>query len=42
MLLLFPSFLYHYTSPYLGSGERICIAFNVVITELRRTSRTPA
>jgi uncharacterized protein (TIGR02466 family) len=41
MLLLFPSFLYHYTSPYQGTGERLCIAFNVVIHELKRTAAKP-
>jgi len=41
MLLLFPSFLYHYTSPYRGTGERICIAFNVVIHELQHMGAKP-
>jgi uncharacterized protein (TIGR02466 family) len=28
MMVLFPSWLYHFVNPYRGSGERISIAFN--------------
>ena len=30
MVVLFPSYLPHETIPYTSSGERICIAFNVI------------
>ncbi|MHA1564647.1 MAG: 2OG-Fe(II) oxygenase family protein [Alphaproteobacteria bacterium] len=33
MLLLFPSWLYHYVNPYQGDGIRMSIAFNVRVTE---------
>lgn len=29
MMVLFPSWLYHFVNPYFGDGERISIAFNV-------------
>jgi len=30
MMVLFPSWLYHFVNPYTGPGERISIAFNVL------------
>lgn len=30
-LLIFPSFLYHAVTPYMGDGERISIAFNALL-----------
>ena len=30
-LLIFPSFIYHAVTPYTGAGERISIAFNVLL-----------
>lgn len=30
-LLLFPAYLKHYTHPFTGDGERICIVFNALI-----------
>ena len=30
-LVLFPSYLQHEASPFIGDGERICVAFNVSI-----------
>jgi hypothetical protein len=29
MMVVFPSWLYHFVNPYFGDGERISIAFNV-------------
>ncbi|WPZ33410.1 TIGR02466 family protein [Thalassobaculum sp. OXR-137] len=31
LMLVFPSWLYHYVNPFHGSGERITIAFNVIL-----------
>ncbi len=41
ILLLFPSWLYHYVNPYHGDGIRISIAFNVRITEARMVPGNP-
>ena len=35
MLVVFPSWLYHWVNPYHGDGERISIAFNSRITRYR-------
>jgi uncharacterized protein (TIGR02466 family) len=35
MMVLFPSWLYHFVNPYMGEGERISIAFNVPWVEGR-------
>ena len=29
LMVLFPSWLYHFVNPFFGDGERISIAFNV-------------
>jgi hypothetical protein len=31
MMLVFPSWLYHWVMPFRGHGERISIAFNAMI-----------
>ena len=31
LMLLFPSWLYHYVNTFHGQGERISIAFNVTL-----------
>jgi len=31
MMVIFPSWLYHYVNPFRGKGERISIAFNVTL-----------
>jgi len=33
LMVLFPSWLYHFVNPYMGEGERISIAFNIKVTE---------
>jgi len=35
MLVLFPSFLYHFVNPHIGEGERISIAFNARASDRR-------
>lgn len=40
MMLLFPSWLYHYVNPYQGDDTRISIAFNVKVTEAREKPAT--
>ena len=30
LMVLFPSWLYHFVNPFYGEGERISIAFNVI------------
>ena len=35
MLMLFPSWLYHYVNPYHGDGERISIAWNLSVEIVR-------
>ena len=35
MLLIFPSYLEHYVHPYFGPGERITLAFNSLVQELK-------
>ena len=34
LMLLFPGWLSHFVHPFAGSGERISIAFNVLLTEI--------
>lgn len=34
LMLLFPGWLNHFVHPFYGSGERISIAFNVLLTEI--------
>ncbi|SMF60692.1 conserved hypothetical protein [Tistlia consotensis] len=34
MLVIFPSWLYHYVNPFHGSGERITVAFNIRVRML--------
>ena len=29
LMVIFPSWLYHYVNPFHGAGERISIAFNI-------------
>ncbi len=33
MMVIFPSFLYHLVNPYMGTGERISVAFNAQTIE---------
>jgi uncharacterized protein (TIGR02466 family) len=33
MMVLFPSWLYHFVNPYFGEGERISVSFNVSAVE---------
>jgi hypothetical protein len=35
LMVVFPSWLYHWVNPYHGAGERISIAFNSRITKYR-------
>lgn len=35
MLMLFPSWLYHYVNPYHGDGERISVAWNLSVEIVR-------
>lgn len=35
LLVLFPSWLYHWVNPYQGAGERVSISFNSRITKFR-------
>lgn len=35
-LVLFPSYLRHYTQPFEGEGDRICVVFNVEVEPRRR------
>lgn len=32
MMILFPSWLYHFVNPFMGEGERISVAFNVFVS----------
>jgi uncharacterized protein (TIGR02466 family) len=34
LLLMFPSWLYHYVHPYQGTTPRICVAFNLTLQKL--------
>jgi uncharacterized protein (TIGR02466 family) len=34
MMVLFPSWLYHFVNPFFGDGERISIAFNIQWQEM--------
>ncbi|MCZ6839887.1 MAG: putative 2OG-Fe(II) oxygenase [Alphaproteobacteria bacterium] len=40
--LIFPAWLKHYVNPYHGDGERISIAFNIVVLDLPIASTRPA
>lgn len=39
LMLLFPSWLYHYVHPYQGTRPRISLACNVTVTELRELTK---
>jgi Putative 2OG-Fe(II) oxygenase len=31
MIVIFPSWMYHFVNPFHGDGERISVAFNVAV-----------
>jgi uncharacterized protein (TIGR02466 family) len=35
LMIVFPSWLRHYVHPYYGTGERISVAFNVLLTDFK-------
>ena len=38
LMVLFPSWLYHWVNPFYGEGERISVAFNVRAEAIKASS----